>query len=95
MGRQIIKQPNGKYCIWSSMVDDVIWMHMEEEDIIDEWAKEARHEIEKKVKAAISSLNKGEKPYHQFTKSFDDAIKRIKEIHGEKMANERKKEMEQ
>ena len=35
MGRQIIKQPNGRFCVFSSIVDNVIWYDMEQKDIVE------------------------------------------------------------
>ena len=82
MGRQIIKQPNGKYCIFSTVVDNVIYYDCTPEKIIEHWTKEAALEIEGKVNNIISGLNNGENPYHQFTMSYDDMIQTIKQNHG-------------
>lgn len=87
MANQIIKQPNGKYCIFSSIVDNVTFYNMTEQDIINERVKEAKEKIENDVKETISKLNNGEKPYYQFTLSFDDMIKEISDIHGKREAN--------
>ena len=94
MGRQIIKQPNGKFCIFSSIVDSVTFYHMEEQDIINEWVEESRKEIEKKVKEIIADLNEGKKPYFQFTKTYDEMLQTIKEIHGAKEVKEIRKAIE-
>ena len=84
MGKQIIKQPNGKYCIFSSIVDNVTHYDMTIEEIIEEWANEAKNDITEKVKNIVTKLENGEKPYYQFTYSYDDMIALIKEIHGKK-----------
>ncbi len=84
MGRQIIKQPNGKYCIFSSVVDNVTHYNMDVEDIINQWANEAKIKIAEDVKQVIEQLEKGEKPYFQFTKSYEQMLSAIKEIRGAK-----------
>lgn len=94
MGRQIIKQPNGKYCIFSSVVDNVTFYNMTQDEIIDEWTKEAREDIERKVKDIVSKIENNEKPYFQFTKNYDEMIEEIKEIHGNKEGNKIKKLIE-
>ena len=94
MGRQIIKQPNGKYCIFSSIVDSITHYHMEEQDIINEWVEESKKEIEKKVKEIISELNEGKKPYYQFTKSYEEMLQTINKIHGAKEVKEIRKAIE-
>jgi hypothetical protein len=83
MSRQIIRQPNGKYCIFSSIVDNVTHYDMSVEDIIEEWANESKNKIVEDVKNIVSKLENNEQPYYQFTQSFDDMLSLIKEIHGE------------
>ena len=80
MGRQIIKQPNGKYCIFSSIVGNVTHYNMTVEEIIEDWVNDAKNDITEKVKGIVSKLEKGEKPYYQFTHSYDDMIALIKEV---------------
>jgi hypothetical protein len=84
MSRQIIKQPNGKYCIFSSIVDNVTHYNMSVDDIIEEWLNEAKNKIVEDVKSIVAKLENNEQPYYQFTKSFDDMLFVIKEIHGKK-----------
>ncbi len=84
MGKQIIKQPNGKYCIFNSVVDNVTHYDMSVNDIIEDWVNDAKIEISEKVKNIVSKLENGQKPYYQFTQSYEDMLKSIAEIHGEK-----------
>lgn len=95
MGRQIIKQPNGKYCVFSSVVDNVIFCHMEEKDIVDELVNEYRKEMEEKVKKIIFDLENDKKPYYQFTMSYPQLLQKIKEIHGKQEADEIKRIIEE
>lgn len=83
MGQQIIKQPNGKYAIFSSIVDDFILIDADPRDIVDEWVGKYKLDTEKKVTEIIAALEEGDKPYYQFTMSFDEAVKMIKKVHGE------------
>lgn len=82
MGQQIIKQPNGKYALFSSIVDDFVLIDAEPQDIIDEWVGKYKLDMEKKVAEIVAALEKGEKPYYQFTMSFDEAVKTVKHHHG-------------
>lgn len=84
MGQQIIKQPNGKYALFSSIVDDFILVEADPQDIIDEWVEKYKAETEKKVSEIITALEKGEKPYYQFTMSFDEAVQTVRQRHGKK-----------
>lgn len=87
MGRQIIKQPNGKYCIFSTVVDSVTDYDMSVEDIIEDWSK-SFGDVSEKVNEIIEKLERGEKPYYQFTKTFDEMITFIGEVHGKVESDE-------
>ncbi len=80
---QIIKQPNGLYALFSRIVDDFILIDATPKDIVKELLDDRKREIEREVARVITILEEGGKPYFQFTRSFDEAIAWIKEIHGE------------
>lgn len=79
---QIIKQPNGLYCLFSSNEDDFVLFNATPEEIVEELASDYRKEMEEKVQKIIEKLGAGGKPYYQFTKSFQDALERVKMVHG-------------
>ncbi len=87
MGWQIIKQPNGKLCIFSSVVDNVVYYDGTPEQIINAFVEAETTPVIKRVRDIIGKLQSGEKPYYQFTKSFDEMIATIKDIHGKKEAD--------
>jgi hypothetical protein len=82
MGWQIIKQPNGKYCIFSSVVDNVTYYNCTKEQIIDIHIKQEADSIRKRVSLIIDELEDGEKPYNEFTKTFEEMLLTIEDIHG-------------
>lgn len=82
MGWQIIKQPDGKYCIFSSVVDNVTYYNCSKEQIVGVFIKTEVERVRKEVLGIIDSLDDGYKPYHQFTKTFDQMIATIEDIHG-------------
>lgn len=73
---QIIKQPNGKYCIFNSVVDNITYYDMTADEIINDSSMPER------VRRAIDELEEGGKPYFQFTLTFDEMLERIKQVHG-------------
>jgi len=81
MGQQIIKQPNGKYCLFSSVVDNVTCYDMTKEEIIEVWTEKAKKDFEEKVNDILSKLDKGERPYFQFTLSYEEMLQTILEVH--------------
>ncbi len=88
MSHQIIKQPNGKYCTFSSIVDHVIFYNATPEEIINGWVEKARKKVTEDVNRAVEMLKNNERPYLQFTMSFDEMIETIKEQHGEDSVKE-------
>ncbi len=85
---QIIKQPNGKYCVFSTVVDNITDYDMSIDDIVDKWTKQYREEIIEKINSIVTKLENDEKPYYQFTMSFDEMLETIKGIYGEEESNE-------
>jgi hypothetical protein len=94
MGRQIIKQPNGKYCIFSTIVDNITYYDMTPEEIIEWWVEEAKEEITERVNNTIDKLERGEKPYRQYTQTYEEMIKLIFGVHGEEEAESVRKAIE-
>ena len=82
MGTQIVKQPNGKYALWSSVVDDFTLLDADASDIIDSLVDDFRTRTVANVNRVIAELERGGNPYLQFTKSFDECLAIIKELHG-------------
>lgn len=84
MGHQIIKQPNGLYCVYSSIVDDFIITDARPDEIIEYEVQIFREDITRKINDIVSELNAGGKPYRQFTMTFEEAVAQAKDVHGER-----------
>ncbi len=56
MGKRIVIQPDGKFCEFSEVVDDITWYDMDEQEVImlyyQEALKEAGRLAGRKIKAA-------------------------------------------
>lgn len=94
MGRQIIKQPNGKYCVFSTVVDSVVYYNMTQEELVKEFANDYGSYVQEKIIEIIEKLEVGGKPYYQFTMDYEEMMETIKDIHGDKEFNEVKKVIE-
>ena len=81
MGQQIIKQPNGRYAIWSSIVDDFLADNLTQNDVISFIVELEVERITTRIINTIKKLNRGEKPYYQFTLSYNEALETIKRVH--------------
>lgn len=73
MARQIILKTNGKYAIWSSIVDDFIFDDITIEEYIAFRTEEATAEVIKDIREIAEQLERGEKPYGVFTKTYEGA----------------------
>lgn len=80
MGQQIVKQPNGKYCIYSTIVEDVIHYDLNKEDIIDHFLAAEKKRISRDVTDIIFKIEKGESPYGQNWINFKDLNPKTKKI---------------
>jgi hypothetical protein len=82
MSHQIVKQPNGKYSIWSSNVSNFIFTDITHEELLEKRVEILPQEKEMQIQKTIESLELGGKPYAQFTNSYDECLQIIKEVHG-------------
>jgi len=85
MGRQIIKQPDGKYCVFSSLTDDFICWDATPEEIIEMEVSYARETITERINKTVKDLEAGGKPYYQFTKDFKEAVDSVRPEDSEAM----------
>jgi hypothetical protein len=79
MARKIIKQPNGKYCIFSTIVDHFIAYNMTKEEIIALRVAEAQTKITEEVVREINAINDT-----NTDEPLNYALKCVKENHGTK-----------
>jgi len=82
MGRQIIKQPNGFYAMWSSSIDNFIYIDCTPEELVTYLVEEANTKIEHDTLRTVELMEEGKPQYFQFTLKWDEALERIAEIHG-------------
>ena len=82
MGQQIIRQPDGQYALWSSVVDSFVLIDADPEGIIEYWIEQEEKRLRERVAEIVASLEAGGKPYHQFTMSWHEALARHEQVHG-------------
>lgn len=93
MGHQVIKQPNGKFSLWSSIVDDFIGVNLEPKEIVEHWNEADRERNQARMDSILKSIESNGRPYHQFTMTVEDALEQILEVHGKERAEEVRKDM--
>ncbi len=76
MGHQIIQQPDGRFCVWSSVVDDLIIIDATEDDLCDYYAEDAAKKARTEIKYKIQEVRASIRPYLQFTIPYSDVAQR-------------------
>lgn len=78
MGWQIIKQPNNNYCVYSSVLDHLVFADVNEDELKEFYKEEAGRRGVNKVDDVLRDLDEGKKPYFQFTMTFDEMVESVK-----------------
>jgi hypothetical protein len=84
MSQQIIKQPDGKYAVWSTVVDDIILYDATAKELINYFGKKAERQARRETAELIAKIETSKNPYHQFIVSWDECLNTIKKTHGKK-----------
>lgn len=82
MARSILQQPDGKWCVFSTIVDDFLYVNgtLEEiqEILTEEAIENARLAVEEAIERARKKENRG------FYRTYEDALETRNRVHGEK-----------
>lgn len=73
MARQIIKQPNGRWALWSSITDSFILEDATRAELVEFLTQEKAGDVEEQVAKVCNQLDAGGKPYFQFTMTYEEA----------------------
>ena len=76
MSRQVMKKPNGKYAVWSTIVDDFIFDDINKEEYIKFRLKEEKERALEHLQEIFEALdsNKPREIYYQFTMTYEEAL---------------------
>jgi hypothetical protein len=76
MGHQIIRQPDGRYAVFGTVTDTIVVWDATREEILawfaDAAAQRARDTVERLL--TIIDAPDGRRAYHQFTKTWEQAL---------------------
>lgn len=81
MGYQIIQQPNDKLALFSSSSDMLCMVNATPQDLIDYFAESELVGITFRTNDICEMLANGEKPYYQFTQSWNHVLEKIRDLH--------------
>jgi hypothetical protein len=76
MSHQIIQQPDGRFCVFSTVVDALVLVDATADALLDYYGEQAAAEAERRVKKIIANVTAGNarKSYYQFTLTYDEAV---------------------
>jgi hypothetical protein len=77
MGQQIIKQPDGRLAVFSTVVDAFIVVDATPQELLDWRAEEAAKEARRTTQRELDHVLGGEpeRSYFQFTKTWEEAAR--------------------
>lgn len=82
MARAILQQPDGKWCVFSTIVDDFIYTDATLEEIeaalVEETTQRIKEEVADSIERARKKENRG------FYRTYEDALETRNRVHGEK-----------
>jgi hypothetical protein len=76
MGSQIIRQPSGKFAIFSSITDTIIVWDATEDEIVEWFAERAAEDAQRDARRLIGHVVAGNprEVYFQFAMTWDEAL---------------------
>lgn len=83
MGWHIIKQPDGKFALWSTIVDDFITLDATKEEITGYWLDDTKRDTAAYLERVFSELENGTGPNKSY--DWEDCLDIRKEIHGDEL----------
>jgi hypothetical protein len=78
MGNQIIQQPDGRLCVWSSAVDELVIVDATREELLDHFANAAAEDARSRAARAIDAVLVGHARgvYRHRTMTHAEAVER-------------------
>jgi hypothetical protein len=75
MGQQIIRQPDGKLAVFSSVVDAFVIVDATPEEIVEWRAEAGAEEARERTRAELARVldDANPRPYYQFTLTWEEA----------------------
>lgn len=84
MAYQIIKRPDGKFALWSSIVDNFVVERATRKQVVAFFMQEAADEAKRKTAEVFKRIDAGQPPYFQFTLTYAEACAIRDQVHRKK-----------
>jgi hypothetical protein len=83
MSHQVIRQPDGRLAVWSTVVDDFVIKDASPGELLDHYAEEAAERARGSAERVVDRVLAGraQEVYGQFTMTYAEAEAKAKAIH--------------
>lgn len=88
MGKCVVRQPNGLYAVFSSIVDDFVVLDCTPAEVVSYFQNEARRQARKDAREAIQRADDRQDGDRR---TWDDCLGTIRAVHGKARAAERRR----
>ena len=78
MARQIVKQPDGKFSCWSTIIDNFVCKDLTKEEYIEKRAQDAYQDKKNEMKHAFEEIEMGKGGI--YTEDYEECLERIEEL---------------
>lgn len=79
MARLIVKQSNGKYGMWSTIIDDFLYKNLTKEEYIELFARIIYEEKIEKMKRVFEKVENGDKNFNLYLKSYEECLEILRD----------------
>ncbi len=76
MGLQIIKQPDGRFCVWSQSISSLVLRDATEHEVVRFFVNRETDRVRGEVKEVLNNLRNGQpqRSYFQHTLTYQDVV---------------------
>jgi len=74
MGSQIIRQPDGRFAVFSTVVDSLVATDMTRRQLVEQMDARSHRDNVMHVRWVTDLLARGKKPFYQFTMTWEEAV---------------------
>lgn len=72
---QILRQPDGRFAIFNTIVDGFTLVDATKADLLEHYVEKSRKDCASFLDKTCGQLERGGKPYHQFTMNWNEAAR--------------------
>lgn len=88
MSLYIIKQPNGKYGVFSTQTNRFCLINQTPDQLVESMTSQELSEKQAEIKNIIKQIEQGKNPYFHFAKSFSDVLGRMQWCWGQQSVDD-------